>query len=81
MGICRNENAAKENQDYYSERKRSNKKEAGQDPNFLDMYESGDNSYKDVGIEWKDINVICTINKMNSMQIFGWRKTKMKIRE
>ena len=27
------------------------KKKPGQDQNFLDMYESGDNSYKDVGIK------------------------------
>ena len=51
MGICRNEDAVKENQDYGSERKRSNKKEAGQDKNFLDMEEWDSNSYKGVGIK------------------------------
>ena len=39
MGICRNEDAVEVNQDYGSERKRSNKKDAGQDPNYPNMEE------------------------------------------
>ena len=51
MGVCRNEDDVEVNQDYDSERKRSNKKEAGQYPTFLHMEEWDGDSYIDVRIK------------------------------
>ena len=73
MGVCRNEDAVQENQDYGSERKRSNKKEAGQDPNYPNMEEREGNSYKGVGIKrMKGYKYNLPINKFNEQLEKFW---------
>ena len=51
MGVYRNEEAVEVNQDYGSERKRSNKKDDGSALNFPNMEEFDGNLYKGVGIK------------------------------
>ena len=66
MGVYRNEDAVEVNQDYGSERKRSNKKDDGLAPNFPDMEEFDGNLYKGVGIKrMKGYKCNLPINKLN----------------
>ena len=51
MEECRNEDAVELNQAEGSERKKPNKQDHGQDPNFPDIEEFDGNLYKGVGIK------------------------------
>ena len=80
MEECRNEDAVELNQDYFSERKRSNKKDFRQDPNFPDMEEFDGNLYKGVGIKrMKGYKFNLPINKYNEQREKFWM-TEMKIK-
>ena len=81
MEECRNEDAVEVNQDYGSERKRSNKKDTGPAPNFPDIEEFDGNLYKGVGIKrMKGYKFnFPKINLMNSVKNFGLQKTNMRI--
>ena len=81
MGVCRNEEAVDVNQDYASERKRSNKKDDGPAQNFPDIEEFDGNLYKGVGIKrMKGYKCNLSINKLNAQnESFELQKTKMRI--
>ena len=66
MEECRNEDAVELNQAEGSERKKSNKKDEGPDPNFPDIEEFDGNLYKGVGIKrMKGYKCNLPINKLN----------------
>ena len=73
MEECRNEDSDEVNQDYGSERKRSNKKDSGQDPNFPDIEEFDGNLYKGVGIKrMKGYKCNLPKNKLNEQREKFW---------
>ena len=73
MGVCRNEDVERVNQDYYSERKKQNKRDSGQDPNFPDIEEFNGNLYKGVGIKrMKGYKCNLLINKLNEQRKKFW---------
>ena len=73
MGVCQNEDAIEVNQDDGYERKRSNKKDTGPDPNFPDMEEWEGDRYKGVGIKrMKGYKCNLPINKLNELREKFW---------
>ena len=73
MEECRNEDAVELNQAEGSERKKSNKKDGGPDPNFPDMEEFDGNLYKGVGIKkMKGYKCNLPINKSNEWRENFW---------
>ena len=73
MEVCRNEKAVEVNQDYASERKRSNKKDDGPAQNFPDIEEFDGNLYKGVGIKrMKGYKCNLPINKSNEQREKFW---------
>ena len=73
MEECRNEDSVEVNQDYGSERKRSNKKDDGPAQNFPDMEEFDGNLYKGVDIKrMKGYKCYLPINKFNEQREKFW---------
>ena len=69
MEECRNEDSVEVNQDYGSERKRSNKKDDGPAQNFPDMDEFDCNLYKGVDIKrMKGYKYNLIIKKLNEQR-------------
>ena len=73
MGVCQNEDAVEVNLDDGYEKKRSNKKDTGPDPNFPDMEEWEGDRYKGVGIKrMKGYKCNLPINKLNELREKFW---------
>ncbi len=73
MGACQSEEAIEVNLDNSSDRRRTNKKDSGPDPNFPDMEEWDGDRYKGVGIKrMKGYKCDLPINKLNELREKFW---------